>query len=242
MTPVASSPSRRKPKYEALAAVLEERIQSMEAHQALPTEREMLGEFHVSRATVRQAIQLLIQKGLLYNVQGSGTYVANRAVVSKTLHLTGFSEDMRLRGLEPASEVIDLGTATANGEMATKLHVAEGTPLLQIRRLRLADQVPMALEQVFLVASMVNGVELDGRGSLYDQLRENGVTVWRAAQSIDAVNLDAEQAHHLEQAVGAAALRVRRVSFSDRGDAFEYAETIYRGDRYNFDIVVGRSL
>lgn len=233
---------RRPAKYEILAARLEERVRTMNAHDALPTERQLLEEFQVSRATVRQAIQLLIRKGLVYNVQGSGTYVANPAVVSKSLRLTGFSEDMRQRGLEPASVILAQGSAPASAELAAKLHIDPGAPLLMMRRLRLADRVPMALEYIYLVTALVDPARIDSGQSLYEQLGEQGIHVSRAAQTIESVNLDAEQARQLDQAVGAAALRVRRVSFTDRGVAFEYGETIYRGDRYSFDIVVARDL
>jgi GntR family transcriptional regulator len=234
--------SRRRPKYEVVATALEQRVRAMKPHDSLPTERGLLEEFQVSRTTVRQAIQILIRKGLVYNVQGSGTYVANPDVVSKSLRLTGFSEDMRQRGMEPASTILGRGTTAASAELAAKLHVAPGTPLMTIRRLRLADGVPMALESVFLVASIVDLDRLDVAESLYEQLRDEGVHILRAAQTIEAINLDAEQALYLDQAVGAAALRVQRVSFTDRGKAVEHAETIYRGDRYSFDIVVGREL
>jgi GntR family transcriptional regulator len=242
VTSSQSATDRRAPKYEVLAAALEQRVRSMNARDALPTERELLEEFGVSRTTVRQAIQLLIRKGLVYNVQGSGTYVSNPAVVSKTLRLTGFSEDMRQRGMEPASTVLEQGEVVASPELAAKLHVSAGDQLLAIRRLRSADGVPMALETVYLVAAMVDLDRIDLTNSLYEQLREEGVNVTRAAQTIEAVNLDADQARQLDQAVGAAALRVERVSFTDRGTPFEHAETIYRGDRYSFDVVVGRDL
>ena len=233
---------RRPPKYEVVAITLEKRVRAMQPHESLPTERGLLDEFQVSRTTVRQAIQILIRKGLVYNVQGSGTYVANPDIISKSLRLTGFSEDMRQRGMEPASRILGRGTVAASAELAAKLHVALDAPLIAIRRLRLADGMPMALESVFLVASIVDLDRLEMTDSLYEQLEDEGVHILRAAQTIEAINLDAEQALYLDQAVGAAAFRVQRVSFTDRGTAFEHAETIYRGDRYSFDIVVGREL
>jgi GntR family transcriptional regulator len=239
---MATPPAVRAPKYERLAEALEVRVRTMPPHHGLPTERELLEEYGVSRATVRQAIRLLVQRGLVYNVQGSGTYVANPAVVSKTLHLTSFSEDMRQRGLEPASEILLHERVPAPAELAASLQVAAGDELVAIRRLRLADSVPMALENVFLVAALLGDEEIDPTGSLYGQLDRSGLVPWRAAQSIGVVNLDVQQAQQLDQAVGAAALRVERVSFTRRGEAFEHAETVYRGDRYSFDIVVGREL
>lgn len=238
MTARTENGLRRPTKYEQLANILEQRVRSRAPNDLLETERELLEEFGVSRATVRQALQLLIRKGLVYNVQGSGTYVADPEMVTKTLRLTGFSEDMRQRGLEPASCVLSQGRTAAPSEVAAKLEIPPGEPLLRIRRLRLADDVPMALEDVFLVAALVDVEELDYRRSLYEQLREQGVKAARAAQTIDAVNLGAEEARHLDQAVGSAALRVRRVTFTGRGQPFELAETLYRGDRYSFDIMV----
>lgn len=230
------------PKYERLADTLQELVQTMPPDHSLPTERELLEEYGVSRATVRQAIRLLVQRGLVYNIQGSGTYVADPAVVSKTLRLTSFSEDMRQRGLEPASRILGHETIDPPADVAAKLHLPEGASLVSVRRLRLADSVPMALENSYLVAALLGQQEIDPTGSIYEQLGRAGIVPWRAAQTIGVVNLDVQQARQLDQPVGAAALRVERVSYTKRGEAFEYAETVYRGDRYNFDIVVGREL
>lgn len=239
--PTAANPDQRRlPKYEALASVLEERVRTLQPHDTLPTERELMGEFGVSRMTVRQALARLIAQGLVYNVQGSGTYVAHPDVVSKTLRLTSFSEDMRQRGLTPASRVLFTDIGPASVETAGRLGVEPGTDLVMIRRLRLANGTPMALESVEMVAEAADWAGVDLTGSVYEQLEERGVRILRAAQNIDAVNLDAQQAQLLDQAVGTAALRVRRVSVSERGQRVEYAETIYRSDRYSFDIVVTR--
>lgn len=212
----------------------------MEAHAALSTERQLMDEFDVSRMTVRQAIQVLVRRGLVYNVQGSGTYVADPTVVAKSLRLTGFSEDMRQRNLVPASEVLAVEPVEATEELASLLDIELGTELIGVRRLRLADGVPMALESVYLLRDLVPVDELDISSSLYEQLEDAGIKVDRAAQTIKSVNLEAETAKHLDQAVGAAAMLVARVTYSDRGRALEYAETTYRGDRYSFELVVRR--
>lgn len=232
----------RTSKYERVAQALEQRIRgSLEPHSALPTERDLMKEFAVSRMTVRQAIQVLIRRGLVYNIQGSGTYVANPEVIAKTLRLTSFSEDMRQRGLTPSSRVLALREIPAAAPVAESLEVDSGTPLTFVQRLRLADEIPMAIESVYLPTTLVDIGDLDASGSLYGQMAERGAGVQRAAQRIDAVNLDVDQARLLEQPVGAAALRVLRTSVTDRGHAVEYAETIYRADRYSFDVVVTRS-
>jgi len=228
-------------KYEQLASSLEQRIAPMAPHAAPPTERELMEEFSMSRSTVRQALRVLMARGLVYQVQGSGTYVADPEVVSKTLRLTGFSEDMRQRGLTPSSSVISNETVEATSELATALQVPTGTSLRKLRRLRLADGVPMALETIHLISDLLASSELNFDHSLYEQLADAGIVVDRAAQTIRAVNLDVDQARLLDQAVGAAAIQVSRVTYTDHGQPFEQAVTTYRGDRYSFQIGVGRA-
>lgn len=240
MDTTTNSRVKRSPKYEVLADALQGRLAGMHPHDGLPTERELMAEFSVSRMTVRQALSRLIARGLVYNVQGSGTYVADPSVVLKSLRLTGFSEDMRQRGLIPSSRVLAVTRAPASAETARRLDVAPGTELVAFRRLRLANDSPMALETVRLVAGLLDPLRVDLTVSLYEQLGRNGIQIISAAQTIGAVNLDPDQARHLEQAVGAAALRVNRVSSTTNGRPVEDAETIYRGDRYNYDLVVSR--
>lgn len=241
-TTARQKPGRPPSKYEALAETLETRVRAMSAHDALPTERELLQEFSVSRTTVRRALQDLLRKGLVYNIQGSGTYVADPSVVAKTLRLTGFSEDMKQRGLVPTSRILQHRTVAAAGAIVAELEVTVGEPLIALSRLRLADNVPMALEDIYLVAARIAPVHLHPNQSLYTQLAAAGIVVDRAAQRISAVNLDAHQARHLDQAVGAAALEVSRVTFTDHGQPFERAVTTYRGDRYSFEVAVGVNL
>lgn len=235
-----STASGRIPKYEAVAAALRERLAAMTVHEALPTERELMVDFGVSRNTVRQAIGVIVASGLVYNVQGSGTYVADPEVVSKTPRLTSFTEDMRERGLAPASRVLSCELAPAPPEVGRRLGIEEGAVLVRLRRLRLADGRPMALETVHLREDLVPIEALDPSGSIYEQLSRAGHDVQKATQTIAAVNLPVEEAKLLDQAVGAAALRVVRVGLTGREVPVEWAETIYRGDRYDFDMVVAR--
>ncbi len=228
------------PKYLTLAARLEERIAELRTNDALPPERALMQHYDVSRNTVRRTLELLTTRGLVYQIQGSGTYVADPEVVTKTLQLTSFSEDMRLRGLEPASRILSWEEMSADPETARRLSAEPGTPVVAIHRLRLADAVPMALERVHFVAAAIDWSRVDADRSLYAQLAEQGVRVVRATQSVHAINLDADQARLLDQAVGAAALQVQRVACDERGTPLEAAMTVYRGDRYGFDFVVDR--
>lgn len=226
------------PKYLRVVRTLVLRVQGMRVGEGLPTERSIAEEFRVSRATVRRALDELAGSGLVYRIQGSGTYVGDPSMVSKDLHLTSFSEDMRERGMLPESRVLTRGDVRADELTAARLRLAPQTELLRVERLRLADGRPMAVETCFFQASLVQQIGLDFTRSVYAQLREAGMALARAAETIDTVNLDATTAHLLDQAVGAAALRVRRVSYTKKNEPVEVAESVYRGDRYSFDLMV----
>lgn len=234
------SATRGPAKYDLVAADLRRRLGALAAHDALPAERELMKEYAVSRMTIRHAVRQLVDAGLVYQVQGSGTFVAPPEVVTKTLTLTSFTEDMQQRGLAAASEVL----ATRRGEIdpadAAELGVPATTQVVALTRLRTADGAPMALERARFLADVADFDRIDLSRSIYAQLAEQGVHIVRAAQVIDAVNLDARAARILDQAVGAAAIRVTRTSYTSRGQAVERAETLYRGDRYSFDLVVSR--
>ena len=235
-------PQPAEPKYAAVAAALAERIRTgLAVHDALPTERQLQAEFGVSRDTVRRALARLAAAGRVYNVQGSGTYVADPSLIRKTLRLTGFSADMRERGMVPSSRPLDCRTEPCPAEPARALGIEAGNDVVLLRRLRLADGEPLALETARLLPDAFGGTAPDPDGSLDAQLAATGHRIVRAVQSIRAVNLDPAQAHLLDQPVGAAALRVVRTGFTARGRAVEHTETLYRGDRYDYETTVERT-
>lgn len=222
-----------------LAQVIGEGI---EPHSKLPTERDLASRFDVSRLTVRRALDRLEQEGLVYRVQGSGTFVAAPRI-AKSVELTSFSEDMRARGLQPGSSVLLSEAITAGVRLGAKLRVSPPDELLHIRRVRTADGEPMALEDVYLNPRLVPGLSWDeGNESLYRILETNyGLRVEWAEQSIRASVLEPDQAAILHAPSFSPAFFVSRVSFDAQDRAIEYAESTYRGDRYHYELQIHRS-
>lgn len=235
-----SSSTDGRSKYLRVADELIESIKTLDPHDSLPSERDLMQTFGVSRMTIRRAIEQLGRQGIVYQVQGSGTFVTDPEVVTKTLRLTSFTEDMERRGLTPSSSTLSSSVEPASGEVARRLHLEPGTEVLRLERLRLADGEPMALETCYVPPIGIGWTEFEPAGSLYAQMKAHGINVDRAAQTIEAVNLDRDQAHRLDQPVGAAAFRVTRVSYRETGVPVELAATLYRGDRYDFDLVISR--
>lgn len=228
-------------KYEEVAAGIRESIaQSMKPHDALPSERELMAMHGVSRMTVRKAIATLVEEGRVYNVHGSGTYVGSSDIFSKTPKLTSFTEDMISRGAVPSSRVLELARIEAPESVAVALGLAPAEETTHIRRLRLADDVPIAIEDVYIPRLVLDLESLNLGASLYEQLRIAGHEVFRAEQEIKAITLSAQESQLLEVGAGEAALSVTRVSSSRRGQLIEFARTIYRADRYTFQLAVTR--
>lgn len=229
-------------KHDELRRELLAEIAGMSPHAALPTEREISARHGVSRNTVRQALDALEAAGSVYRVQGAGTFVASR-VISKSLTLTSFSEDMRDRDLHPESRLLAAGTVRAGARIAELLDLAPDDEVVRISRLRLADGSPMCLENVHLPAARVPGLaDEDLSGSLYALLSErHRLDVRAAEQVVRAVDLDDTESSLLGVAPGAAGLRVHRVGLDRRDAPVEATTTTYRADRYDIRFTVRRT-
>ncbi len=222
-------------KYEKVAVAIRDFIgSSLSPFDALPSERELMAQYGVSRMTVRQAIAILADEGLVYNVHGSGTYVGSSDLVYKTPKLTSFTEDMANRGFTASSRILALSRDQADEGIARSLGIPSGSECTHIRRLRLADNKPMAIEDVYLPRTVLDIEQFQLGESLYQQLSAGGHDIVRADQEIKAVTLDADSARLLDVAPNAAALLVTRVGSSRKGHLIEFARTIYLSDRYTF--------
>ena len=140
------------PKYEQVIHYIEQRyIIPGKPGDKLPTERMIQQNFGVSRQTVRSALKVLIERGLLYNVQGSGTYVAERSDATYIPRVDTFVDDMRRRGFEGSTRMIATRWMDATEEISTHLSVPVGEKVLFVRRLRLADHEVIGFERSYFV-------------------------------------------------------------------------------------------
>jgi GntR family transcriptional regulator len=226
------------PKYEVLRAALARELKEMAVNDALPSERDLMSAYGVSRMTVRKALDQLVDDGLIYRVQGSGTYVAPPETITKSLRLTSFSEDIRARHMVPGSRL--LSSETTRADVAQALSLVPGTPVLHLERLRTADGSPMCLENVWLPADLASDLAAGVGDSLYQTLLERGVQPHSADQHIRATVVAEREADLLGVPAYSPALLVTRVTFERGGKPIERAVSLYRADRYDFRMTVTR--
>ncbi|WP_030545069.1 GntR family transcriptional regulator [Streptomyces albus] len=234
-TPGAGRPARV-PKYYRLKRHLLEMTETLPPGSPVPPERTLATEFDTSRTTVRQALQELVVEGRLERIQGKGTFVA-KPKVSQALQLTSYTEDMRAQGLEPASQLLDIGYVTADDRLAGLLDIVTGDRVLRIERLRLASGEPMAIETTHLSAKRFPALRrsLVKYTSLYTALAEvYGVRPAEAEETIETSLASPREAGLLGTDVGLPMLMLSRHSFDAKGAPVEWVRSVYRGDRYKF--------
>lgn len=211
-------------------------------HERLPAERELADELKVNRMTVRRALDEMERDGLIYRVQGSGTFVS-ASQIDKSLEFTSFSEDMRARNMRPGSLSMECSVRSAGLTVGYALGLSPTSPVVHLRRVRTADAIPICLENAFIPAHLVPGLEQGIEGdSLYEDLeRRYDISARRADQRIYATVLDESDAEQLLVPAYSPAFLVKRTAFDARGRSVEYAESLYRGDRYSYSVTITRA-
>ena len=149
-------PSSLLPKYHKLAETLRQQIQSgqLRSGEQITSEPLLCESYKLSRGTVRQAIHVLVDEGLLHREQGRGTFVASSNGRSQHFSLSSFADEMRRQRRQPGTRVLINEVIPASAEVAKRLGVSPETPVLHIQRLRLADGQPVVLETRYLAQSL----------------------------------------------------------------------------------------
>ncbi|MGV7210799.1 GntR family transcriptional regulator [Oxalobacteraceae bacterium A2-2] len=230
----SASPAKpAQPLYQQLADTLKHLMESgkIGAKEPMPAERELAVTYQVSRDTVRKAIRLLEEQGLLYSDHGRGTFAAPAAVRQMSRFLDSFTEDTIKRGGVPGQTILAMETVAANMAIASLLHIEPDQPLLRIKRVRLMNGKPVGLQESHLRlpdGARLDQQELERSGSLYRILIDKfGIKPSESLESVGAVAARAEDADLLGVAVGTPLLLCERVMLSDRREPVEYCEMKY---------------
>jgi GntR family transcriptional regulator len=225
------------PLYYQIQRALMEKIQSGELSEGDPlaSEEELSRTYQVSRMTARQALHGLKVNGYAFSEKGRGTFVSRPKLEKNIMHLQGFTEDMRQRGMQASSRLLEQTVSVADEELSEKLHLQAGDPVMRLRRLRLADGTPMAIEDSHIPLRRYPGLErIDfAHHSLYATLREQfGVRVGYGDEIIEALPATGDEAELLTIPSRASILSISRVIFTAQESPIEASCSRYRGDRY----------
>src|SRR5215831_1407424 len=227
------------PLYAQVENVIIDRIAngSLAPGSRLPSEDSLVQEYAVSRTTIRAAIQSLVQRGLVEIRRGKGTYVTQPKITQELTELTGFVEDMQALGRQPTAKVLHQQIVAANQVVARRLALPQGTPVVRIQRVRLADSRPLSYDETYLpkeLGEMVIADNLDTEPifSLLEQ--KYNTPLVEAEYQLEAVCADATVATALRIGVGSAIFLIERTSYSIGHRPVDYEKLHYRGDRIRF--------
>ena len=225
-------------KYKLVRERILEMVGGMSPGERLPPERKLSADFDIARETLRRGLDDLARDGYLDRRLGAGTFVA-KPKITKQFRVTSFTEDMRQRGLAPSSLVVASTVAKAGARLAGYLKISPAEDILTIKRLRLADGLPMAIETLSTPRELVpglGGAELENR-SFYETLASRyDRAVVGTHQTIEATVTDEAESSLLEVPNLSPALLFERTSWSTDQRIIEHVRSVYRGDRYKFEI------
>ncbi len=203
----------------------------------VPTERELAERYGCSLITIRRALGELVREQRLERTRGRGTFVLHPRIDRDFEGHLSFTDEMRLRGMEPATQLIAARPESASVAVAAALALEPGSPIIYLERLRLADGEPLLLEQVNLPAERFPGLlasDLE-RGSLYDLLADRyGTRVAKARELLEPILLPAREARLLRRKRGAPALLIEGIAATLDGTPVEFGRTYVRGDRTRY--------
>jgi GntR family transcriptional regulator len=203
----------------------------------LPTEDSLIARFGVSRITVRRAIQNLVSRGVVEIRRGKGTFVAAPKITQDLTELSGFVEDMHALGRKPTARVIGKEIVTADATVASQLALTKGERVVRIRRVRLADGIPLSFDESFLPLEIgkkiiTNNLKIEPIFSLLE--RKYDVPLIEAEYKLDAVAAETEVAAALKVKQRSPIFRIERTSYSIGNRPIDYERLYYRGDLIRF--------
>lgn len=233
------------PLYAQIKEALRDRILdgSYRQHERIPSESELMEEFGVSRITVRRALGDLESERVIFRLAGKGSFVSKPTPVQSLTRLEGFAEAMSGQGFEILNRVVSVATIGAPDDVAERLHVRAGTPVTEIRRVRLLNREPVSFDVTFVPTSLGDRLareDLAGRDIFVIIENDYAIALGHADLHLDATSADAETAGHLKVAKGAPILHIERLTWTAAGRPLDFEHLYYRGDGFRHRIRIER--
>lgn len=222
------------PQYRQIEQALRLRIASLQPGARLPSDAELCAEFGVSRMTARNAMQRLADEGLVERHPGRGSFVVEPPAHRHADRLMTFTQEMLRTGRRPSSQVLTRVIRPATAREAADLNITEREPIVHLHRLRLADDVPVAVESAVLISACAPAVMAAdlANGSLHETLRRAGIAPRRGTGTVTAGAATRDDARWLGVRAGEPLLVERRVISDSHGRLIESTESRYLAGRY----------
>lgn len=222
-----------KPKYMLIREQLKKAIDDgiYNSENCLPSERELSAIYSASRITIRKAINELENEGLIYTIKGKGSFVSGNKISQQLGHLASFSDDMVSRGLKPSSKILAIEVIPATKLIAENLNLRYAEEVIMLKRLRLANKEPMAIETAYLPIKYKSVIFENAKDnmSLYELAKTHcNITLHRASQSFEVSKLENWESYLLEGDTDGFCIYIQRRTYDQNNNVFEFVESKYR--------------
>ncbi len=232
------------PIHTQLSSIIREMIESGELKEgdSIIPERELCNIQNVSRMTVNKAISNLVSDGILYRVQGKGTFVSKQKKKYQFSNVKGFTDVMKEKGIKIKTDILSFEMEIPSELIKVKLGINDdSTNVYKIVRLRYTDGEPFAIEVVYLSETMCKGFTkgMIDNNSLYKILKETyNHKITKATQSIEPIILCEDESKLLEAEEGSLALKIQRNSYDIQGEPIEYTISVFRSDKFQYELIL----
>lgn len=240
MSQVILNNDSAEPLYRQLESLLKDDIETgtFPAGSKLPTESELVAKYHVSRVTVRKALDALSQQGYLERRSGKGTFVADKKLQRTLDGVISFSQLCSEMGCVPGSKTVRRSIELASEREAAQLGVAEDSQIVVMERVRYADSNPVAFEVTKFSEDFLFLMNEDlTDGSLYELLdRKRGIRFTKSVKTVDIVYANSTEAKFLGVAKGHPLLRIESVPEDATGTVRHLSKQLYIGDKFKLKV------
>ncbi len=231
------------PLYFQLSNLLRQQIHSgiLKPGDLIPSESQLCSQYGVSRTTVRQALNQLVEENLIIRRRGKGSFVASQKLHRNLNHLYSFSEDMHSAGLNPYSKVLESFMTKAPEKVLNALGLRHdgSSDVFKLSRLRMAKNEPQLLETTYIPLYLCPGIERENFSttSLYNTLRSTyGLNLYKALESYESIKLSKEACTLLNCKSSSWGFSIQRIAYLDTGVAYEYTSSVARSDKCIFEV------
>lgn len=204
----------------------------------IPSENDFNQLYGISRMTARQVLARLVDEGLLFRVQGKGTFVAHRKISTRSPSYMGIREQLERLGYATHTELLDQGIVEAEARVAAKLDIPEGTPVYLIRRLRLVEDSPISLHESYVPQAVADGLldhDLVSRQLCTVLEADFGLTMAHVTETMESSAASRPEAKLLHTRVGTPLIVLEQRISSAANVPFEFSRIQFRGDKVRLE-------
>jgi GntR family transcriptional regulator len=205
--------------------------------QKIPSERELAEAFAVQRLTVRTALQILVQKGILVSRERSGYFIAPKRIQINLNHNNSFKMMIERMGITTYVKLLEFEKIGLADPLAKKIPLAEGTEMYRILRLRYGNKEPIALEKSYIVCDLAKGLSEEDvhNKSLYDTLKKKyRLSIANSSHRVEVVYANGLEAELLKINLSKPLIKYQGLVYERRGRLLEYFETVLLSDKIEF--------